>query len=84
VARPNLLLLHVLFGSRQLADSDHERFIDTDPVEQLQVGPKRICNDQRVTPVVLRAGNCMPVAKSIHLFWVQRVNCEPTFNERFD
>jgi hypothetical protein len=59
VAHPNLLLLHVLFGSGQLTDSDDEWFIDTDAVEQLHVRSKRICNDQSVTPVVLRAGNCM-------------------------
>jgi hypothetical protein len=53
-------------------------------MKQLHVRPKRICNDQSVTPVVLRAGNGMPVAKSIHLFRVQRVNCEPTLNERLD
>ena len=67
----HLLLVNILFGTRQLTNPNYQRIVQSHSVEQVSVGSQRVRQNQGIATVVFRAGDGVPVPEAVHLLGIQ-------------
>ena len=78
------LVPELVVHARVLTQFDDDRILEPHPPEDGPIRTERGGQDERVAPVILRAGHGVTVAEAIQLLGVERVHMKPALYERFD
>src|SRR5271166_322171 len=84
VGEPVAFLLQVLGHARPLAQLDHDRVFDREPVEAMTVGSQRVGEHVGIAAIVLGAGDGESIAEAVELFGVDRIDLETALEQDLD
>jgi hypothetical protein len=84
VGQPSGLAPEILIDSREFAELNHQRIVQTNPAKASPIDTQRVTQHECIAAVVFSASHAMAVAKAIKLLGVDGVKMKPILNQGFD